>query len=278
MEYVLVKAINNNVVLVREPGTQEQLVLMSKGIGFGGRPGGKISDDRGGEEVIKFLNNSGQISSRIYDNEEIKSVVRTIASSAEKKLAIKNKNFYPALFDHICFAINRVQFGVPIENPFINEISVFYSDEYGEAQKAVITVKEKLGINLGSGEAGFIALHFHSAKSNTPVSASLKDIRILNEIVKIIFKDDRQLLSKNSPAVRAFVLSASSIINFSGGHHPFSMPPECGIAAALPESRAVAESINGMVLNEKGRALSQGDMDFLTVAVEQLRQQLPDGG
>ena len=74
MEYVLVKAINNNVVLVKEPDTEEQMVLISKGIGFGRKPKEMVSDDRGGKEVIKFLN-TGKISSRIYNNEEIKDIV-----------------------------------------------------------------------------------------------------------------------------------------------------------------------------------------------------------
>lgn len=274
MDYILVKAINNNVVLVKEPDTTEQLVLISKGIGFGRKPKEMISDDRGGKEVIKFLNNTGKINSKIYNNEEIKDVVRDIAVSAEKRLSIKNENFYPALFDHICFAINRVQFGVPIENPFINEISVFYSDEYKEARKAVDTIRKKLDINLGDGEAGFIALHFHSAKRNKPVSASLKNIRTLNEIIEIVFKGNKNILTKHSQAVRAFILAASSIINFSSEKHPFKMPFECRIAAALPESRGVAEKIKDMVRKEKGYTLCRGDMDFLTVAIEQLRQQI----
>lgn len=274
MEYVLVKAINNNVVLVKEPDTKEQMVLISKGIGFGRKPKEMVSDDRGGKEVIKFLNNTGKINSRVYNNKEIKGIVRGIAKSAETNLSINNKNFYPALFDHICFSINRVQFGVPIENPFINEISVFYSDEYKEAKKAVEMIKEKLDIDLGSGEAGFIALHFHSAKNNKPVSASLNNIRMLNEIIEIIFKGDKNILTEYTEAVHAFLFAASNIINFSSEGHTFKMPPECRIAEALPQSRAVAEQIRDMVQKEKGYGLCSGDMDFLTVDIEQLRQQI----
>ena len=137
LNYKVIKAINNNVVLAQEPDTQDKIILIAKGIGFNRKPGNMVSDNLNGKEVIKFLNganNANKINGRLYGKNEISTVVQSIAKSAEKKLSIHNKGFYPALLDHICFAIDRIQFGVPIENPFINEISVLYRDEYKEAQ------------------------------------------------------------------------------------------------------------------------------------------------
>jgi|GEM_PF-1092395 transcriptional antiterminator len=279
LNYKVIKAINNNVVLAQEPDTQDQIILIAKGIGFNRKPGNMVSDNLNGKEVIKFLNganNANKINGRLYGKNEISTVVQSIAKSAEKKLSIHNKGFYPALLDHICFAIDRIQFGVPIENPFINEISVLYRDEYKEAQNAVMTIKKELGISLGNDEAGFIALHFHSAKKDTPVSASLKNVRILNKVMEELFPSNKRLLSENSDAVRAFFLTVSDIADYSTEGHSLKMPRECRISEAFPESRSMAVKIKEIIRKETGNVLSCGDMDFLTVGIEQLRQQFHD--
>lgn len=275
MQYRFIKSINNNVVLVSELDTPENLILMAKGIGFNRKSGDIISDDLNGREVIKFLSGEKTIQTKFYDKNEVKAVVENVVKLAEDKLSIKSKNFYPDLLDHICFAIDRLQFGIPIENPFVNEISVLYADEYKIAQKAIKMIQEKLHVNMGNAEAGFIALHLHSARSNKPVSASLKNVQILNKVMELIYNEASVKNShEKSKAEQAFLLSITNIIDMAEAKQSFHMPEVCNIAKGMSQSRAIAMQVKQVIEEETGSRLSGGDIDFITVNVEQLRQQI----
>ncbi len=75
-----------------------------------------------------------------------------------------NDNIYISLTDHINFAIEGVQLGVPFQNPFLWEIKKFYYQEYIIGKAAIGMIEKKLGVTLPQDEAAFIALHIVNAE------------------------------------------------------------------------------------------------------------------
>lgn len=54
MDYSVIKIINNNVILARERYTEDQVILMSKGIGFNRKPNDTVSDSGIDNKIFKM--------------------------------------------------------------------------------------------------------------------------------------------------------------------------------------------------------------------------------
>jgi transcriptional antiterminator/beta-glucoside operon transcriptional antiterminator len=90
-----------------------------------------------------------------------------------------NEHIHVALTDHISFAIKRMEQGLEFNNPFLIETRALYEREYEVAEEIVEMIKEKTGIKLPESEAGFIAMHIHSALTQR----QLTEIRQYSELI-----------------------------------------------------------------------------------------------
>ncbi|MGO4027288.1 PRD domain-containing protein, partial [Staphylococcus pseudintermedius] len=73
-----------------------------------------------------------------------------------------------ALSDHLSFAVERIARGISIQNKLLNEIKSLYQPEYAIGVWALKHIKKRLDITMPIDEAGYIALHIHTAKLNSP--------------------------------------------------------------------------------------------------------------
>lgn len=272
MEYRIIKPFNNNVVLVCEPGTNEQIVLMSKGIGFNRKAGELVSDDMRDGQVYKFWNGTRTIGNVEKDMRKIEAVVQEIVELAGRQMNIRNDGLYSALLDHISFAVDRLHFALPIENPFLNEISIFYSQEYEIANRAVELIRSRLNLEMGEAEAGYIALHLRSARKNKSVGQSLDNMRIYNQIVSLVSEWLYEDLSVNFSETRAFLLSLDNLIQLYGQEESLSMPCRKAVFKDFSKSRQIAESIALLVEKEMKMKPDEDFIGFLTIDLEKLKQ------
>jgi len=272
MDYRLIKPINNNVVLVSDLETQEQSVLMAKGIGFNQKVGQIISDSEQEKQVFKFWSGEEQIQDVSYDKREVETIVKSIVYLAEEKLSIHSKSLYPTLLDHIIFAIDRLNFGIPIENPFIDEISIFYQAEYEIAEKSVEMIREKLNINMGKSESGFIALHLYSAKKDKSIDVPIENVRMFHQIIRFLSDYIGKGLNMNSVAVRSFLLSIDCIVHTNQKGKLLTMPCKSEIEKKMVESHTLALKIIEIIEKETGQQFNEDDIGFITVDIEKLRQ------
>ena len=97
-----------------------------------------------------------------------------------------NDNIYISLTDHINFAIERVEMGVPFQNPFLWEIKKFYHQEYLMGKYAIDLLNEKLGTKFSEDEAGFIALHFVNAEYNTTINDTFAMTNMIQGILELV--------------------------------------------------------------------------------------------
>ena len=200
------KVINNNVVSALEDG--REVVVMGKGIGFQLRAGMDIPNEL--IEKVFRLNNPG-----IMD--QFKSLVQKLPPerlqiSAEviqyakgvmnKKL---NHNIYLTLTDHINFAIERVEMGVPFQNPFLWEIKKFYYQEYLIGKVAIGMIEKELKVTLPQDEAAFIALHIVNAELDLDMTEMVSMTKLVNDILKIVDKHFGEQIDKESVFYERFI-------------------------------------------------------------------------
>ncbi|WP_125153503.1 glucose PTS transporter transcription antiterminator GlcT [Clostridium rectalis] len=186
--YEVVKAFNNNVLLVKQNNVEK--ILFGKGLGFGKHSGDIINKKSKIDKIFTIENkenfhNFKQLITNIDSNiiglcEE---VILLISNELKEPI---NEKIHISLTDHISFTLKRLMANDEIENPFLIETETLYKKEFEIAKKAVKMIENRLSINIPDGEIGFIALHIHSARNQGKLSNTLKYTFLCNTIIEFI--------------------------------------------------------------------------------------------
>ncbi|MGA4719193.1 glucose PTS transporter transcription antiterminator GlcT [Fictibacillus nanhaiensis] len=182
------KVLNNNVVIAIDSSDEERIVI-GKGIGFGKKPGEEILPKQVDKLfVLKDENEQEQYKTLLDSIDEkivelINDVIVHIRTRFENEL---NEHIHVALTDHITFAIKRLEQSMDIKNPFLTETQTLYPKEYTVAEEAIEIINKSLGIHLPEGEVGFVALHIHSAITNKSVTDIKKHSELINTLMQMI--------------------------------------------------------------------------------------------
>ena len=274
MNYRVAKVLNSNAVLAQDE-EENQVVLMSKGIGFGKRVGEKIQDSAEDRKIFYIHEDSvnsaklKQIDSQVQQVEE---VTREIVEVARERLHIDNSKLYGALLDHITFAVECLHMGLPIDNPFCGEIAILYSREYETAQIAAEIIKERIGLEIGDGETGFIALHLYSARKNRHIRSAMKSTRVYSEILSMVgIAFDKRLDNTHAPA-KSFLLSLHCLVTLTVNRNPIVMKLNQQVKLSMLDSYRTALQVAKMIYDEMDVQLSEDAIAFIAVDIEKLKQ------
>ena len=132
-------------------------------------------------------------------DKEIIGISEEIITLCEKELETKlNEALHVSLPDHINFAMRRIEKGVKIENPFLNELTALYPKEYNLASIVLNMISTRFNIELPEDEAGFICLHIRAAIVEQSVGQSLAYTKKIGEIMELITKLIKHEIKKNS--------------------------------------------------------------------------------
>ncbi|SJZ80431.1 transcriptional antiterminator, BglG family [Pilibacter termitis] len=181
------KILNQNAVLVLD-GTLEK-VAVGKGVGFDKKRNDilpRASIERlfvmEQESVNKLQTLLSQIEERYFFASE------TIIAHAEQVLNEKlNPHINISLSDHIAFAAENIQNGILVKNKLLKEIESMYAEEYSLALWAIEYLSNTLGIPFPYDEAGYIAIHLHSARTGKQNnSESIREVSIISAIIHLI--------------------------------------------------------------------------------------------
>ena len=197
------KVLNQNAVLVLDEGQEK--VAVGKGVGFN-----KTKNDVLSRQLVERmfvmepegLRKLQVLLSQIEDKYFLAS--EEIIQHAETVLGEKlNEHINIGLSDHIAFAAENIQNNIIVRNKLLSEIEILYSEEFAIAQWAVEYLTQTLEIPFSYDEAGYIAIHIHSARSGrTDNSKSIREVTIVSEIIHLIeqelaidIHDDKNSLS-----------------------------------------------------------------------------------
>ncbi|CAC9749139.1 Levansucrase and sucrase synthesis operon antiterminator [Enterococcus faecalis] len=197
------KVLNQNAVLVLDEGQEK--VAVGKGVGFN-----KTKNDVLSRQLVERmfvmepegLKKLQVLLSQIEDKYFLAS--EEIIQHAETVLGEKlNEHINIGLSDHIAFAAENIQNNIIVRNKLLSEIEILYSEEFAIAQWAVEYLTQTLEIPFSYDEAGYIAIHIHSARSGRiDNSKSIREVTIVSEIIHLIeqelaidIHDDKNSLS-----------------------------------------------------------------------------------
>ena len=178
-KYHISKILNNNVIICIN--SNQEVILIGKGIGFNKKPGMVVDDNASIEKVYKLDQKQQQEYYKslveIADEEVLQAIIESVNYITSTTYMKDDKQLVIALTDQI------------ISNPFAMETKHLYSEAYDIATQVIQRLNEKLDVTFPDDEIGFIALHIASNKEDLPMSEISLINKMISKCVLIIEND-----------------------------------------------------------------------------------------
>ena len=275
-KYRISKVFNNNVILVTDKNSNQELVLVGKGIGFGKKDGKKVilSESDIEKSFIAYDEKTKteyfQLISQMDSN--VMGVSEEIIALAEENLGRLNSHIHIALTDHIGFALDRIKMGMEISNPFIYEIKALYSEEFRVGLMAAEIIKDRLDVEISESEIGFITLHFHSARQNKKVNETLKDTKLLKDVIQLIENELSFTIDNRDLIYTRLINHLRVSIQRLDEKKYIENPLLDSIKEQFKYSFAVAGKIGEYIKKEKNVDVPDDELGYLAFHIERINE------
>lgn len=271
------KVVNNNIV-ISDDSSDKEVVVMGRGIGFQ-KKSGEVIDESMIEKVYidsdeLSVSKLTQLLSEI-PLEHIQ-VANEIISFAKVSLGQKlSDKIYLTLSDHINYAIERVNEGIPIKNELLWEIKRFYNHHYLIGREALSMIQNKLGVTLPEDEAGFIALHIVNAELDMDKVSQIAEMteviqNILN-IIKYHFNIELDEYSLNYERLithlKFFAQRLFTDVSLDEEDDSFIFM----LKEKYKEEYECTLKVRDYILKEYGRDLQENELIYLTIHIRRVR-------
>ncbi len=267
------KVLNNNAAIIKEDGQEK--IVMGPGIAF--QKGKNDTILRQKVEKIFTIHEENEKFKQILETlpEEHIEAAEEIISYAEGQLSAPlSDHIHIALVDHLSFAIERIRKGFVIQNKLLNEIKALYKKEYEIGLWAIDLIKEKLDIDLPDDEAGYIALHIHTAKMDAEnMQKTLKYTTIIKEMIEKIECCFNRTIDENSISYQRLVTHLRYAINRLESDEAFHVMDDdmlYFIQQKYPESYRCAAGLADYVKTEYDLHLPESEIGYITLHVQRL--------
>lgn len=274
-EYIVNKALNNNVILAFDKTKKEEVVLVGKGIGFGKKEG-QVTVLSENEIEKSFLAFDESAKKEYYQlisqlDSKIIGVSEEIIAIAEKEFGPLNSHIHIALTDHISFAIDRIKSGLEMSNPFIYEIKALYVDEFRIGKRAEQMIKDETGVDISESEVGFIALHIHSARQSKKVGETIKDTKFLTDLVNIIEEELSVNIDNTGLTYSRLINHLRASISRMEERKHITNPLLDTIKEQFSESYGIATKLGKYIHKMKDVHVSDDELGYLALHIERIK-------
>lgn len=269
----VIKALNNNMVLIKEQGVEK--ILLAKGIGFNKKFGDILEDNLEVDKVFsiedkKNQENLKEVYNRV-DGEFVAICEEALAEISEELGEELNETIHIGLIDHLAIAMKRLKNKEQINNPFIVEIETLYSVEFEMAKKIVNKLQDKYEIDFPEGEIGFITLHIHSARSGKMLSNSIKYSYLSNKIIIYIEEKFNSKIDKRSLDYARFLSHVRFTIERVLTDTVLKNDLTEIIKKSYPVSYEIAEGASKIIEETLDKKVCDDEVAYIAMHVERFR-------
>lgn len=272
--YRVIKVLNNNGVLVYDMKRDEEAILLGNGIGFGKRVNERFERD---ENTKRYT---------IVDREEKKRTGRQVLSGmdpqflelagrivelARAELGELNPNILIPLADHIAVAVERMQNGILLKNPFHGDIRILYPEEYQIALKSRDMVQEASGCPLCQDEVGYIALHIRAGRMDEKLEESLQMVTVLRTVAAMVEESLGWKLDPHSFMFERFMAHLRYLLARIRDSEPISLDMDEYASTKFPQSYELAKRICKRLEEELGMPVPHEAVGHLGIHIERLK-------
>ncbi|MGL4819086.1 MAG: PRD domain-containing protein [Bacilli bacterium] len=278
MTYRVQKTFNNNVVLCDDHISQTEVILVGKGIGFGKRTGDQFTDFRHVEKRFVLTDAGAQDNLRLLYmtlNENHIGVATEAASDIARslKMDIPTKKLI-SVVDHIVFALQRLEDGMTLENPFKDEMRILYGNEWRIAEEAIERMNLALGVTLPEDEIAFLTMHITSILQHNKPTESSREARVLAECVKRIETDFNVQFERHSLAYSRLITHLRFVIQRAATGETILNPMKEQIKEKLPEAYKSAEHVADFLRSHYLFLLTDDEIAFIALHIGRLKEKI----
>lgn len=273
----IAKVLNNNVVTVMD-ASQNELVIMGRGIAFKKHAGDRLDEDKI-EKVFSLENKevSQKLMTLLSDIpveyvECSDEVIRYAETVLGEKL---HDSIYISLTDHIHFAIDRHRQGLQIKNALLWEIKRMYRKEFSIGLKTLQIIEERLGVLLPEDECAFIAMHLVNAQLNGEMRETVSITNIVKDIFNIVRRSFMIELDEESLSYYRFlthlkffaqrVVQGTPIDDKDRDHTLHDL-----VSVQYPAAHACAVKVADYTRKIYKRNLSKEEILYMTIHIERI--------
>ena len=186
--YRVSKVLNNNGVIAIEMEENQEYVLLGKGIGFGKKVSQRFEAPSDCTRYsLKDDTERGSAASLVKSVDPVfLEIANEVLREAERTFGNIDKRILFPLADHISFAVARMKNGEQISNPLTGDIHALFYKEFQVASVLKKILSDRMQVEIGDDEIGYVALHVHSAIEDEKVSLAMQMARTVRECVSII--------------------------------------------------------------------------------------------
>lgn len=270
---VVVKSFNNNILMVKANGKEK--ILFHKGIGFGKKFGEIIPKGTNIEKVFIINNEENQknfeeVLNRV-DDEFVGACEEVIAYISNELGEELNENIHIGLIDHLHFAVKRIKSKQEIQNPFLVEIETLYPKEYDLALMAAKKIGDFADVYISEGEAGFIALHIHSARNSGKLSNTIKYSYLSSSIIEYVEDELDIEIDRKSLDYARFLTHIRFAIERIISNNILRNDLIEVIKKAYPKSYEIAIEVSKILSKGLGKEVNEDEIGYLAVHIERFR-------
>ena len=281
---VIQKILNNNLLQVKGKDGEE-MIAMGKGLRFSYRVGDQLKE----EDVEKIYLLKDEKNKRDYIRlledapAEYAEVIQDAVEMANRRMSCTlNEQIFVTLFDHLIYALERLEKGIVLQNRMLWEIRKFYPKEYLVGTEVLEYINRELGVELPEAEAGNIAFHLVNAQissqeNSTSAQNGMLMVKMLKDIFQIIQLYYHYQIDENSINYSRFVihmqfflqrLLEDKMLEEDGASIYESVLTE-GSAEAKKAAGCV-EQIQKYILNLLGKEISREEQIYLIVHITRM--------
>jgi transcriptional antiterminator len=268
----IVRVLNNSCVLVKDDKDVEKIILYN-GIGFAKRPGEYI-EQKDEYQIYSLANEDKNKIHEIVAHTDplFIEVASEIIQLAKSKLEGVDDKILIALADHIEFAVYRIKNNIAITNPFSQDISVLFDQEYAVAQEARKIILDKCNVSINNEEVAFITLHIHtSLTSSRKVNNFLELTRIVNKYLGIMEKDFEINIDNNTVFYNRFLTHIKYMLIRMEKNEVLSVDISDFIKLKYEYSYSLAQKICKEISVGFNYPLEEVEVSYLAIHIERIK-------
>lgn len=266
----IIKILNHNAIIVHAQESNEILLAMQKGIGFGRKISELVSLDS--VNTLYHIHTSTQVKGdhllNSIDPVYIE-ISHDILSHYQDRFAVLDEAKLLPLADHIAFAIQRMRNNITIQNPFSNEIRFLYPQEWEVAAKSREIIFNKLSVLINDDEIGYITLHLNSTQEISKDYGFMVAM-ILKETVDEVEKEFQIQVNRKSLSYSRLMMHMKYLIARLHEEETINLDMENYTKANIPQAYGVAERIVKRVVDALDTDVPRVEIGYLAMHMDRI--------
>lgn len=274
-----IKQILNNNIVVALDHSGDEVIVMSKGLGFRKKRGDLFPLEEAQKIFVlqdeETRSEYGELMQDM-DPDSIE-IAEGIISEASEKCQMKLADvIHISLTDHINGTLTRLMEGINLTNQLTLEISRLYPEEFAVGLKGIRMIAEKTGLEPIQDEAAFIALHLVNCQTDETLDEKTlrKTLVFIGDVVKMVEQAFHMKVDESSHSYYRFATHLKFLCRRIMNGQTFGDDDVLyGIVRqSYPDTVDCVDKIAHVIQMKYKRQISAEEKAYLMIYVERLRR------